>query len=147
MRDKFEKRMNVLEELNRKILNMKRKFVKSGFIDDNYTTKIQGLDIGNRPGLIKIDKVYSDNFPCFKLKNFLVEGFSSGEDSEPEEILREASMHDVVSTIIDFDTIRLVNNINDFPKEAKPGVIFTNVDDWMTTEYFRRFIEETPCFM
>jgi hypothetical protein len=76
-----------------------------------------------------------------------VEGFSSGEETDVEEKELEASMKDASSFLLDYNTLRIAKNLEELPKEARPGLIFTNLDDWVTPFYIKLFIEETPVFL
>jgi hypothetical protein len=101
-------------------------------------------DPRERPSLIKTNKLFK-NFAQIK-DNLIIEPSSEGEDSEADENLKEASIRDVVNNMVDFNAIMTVKNLEDFPKEATPGVIFLNLDDWMNQGYMRQFIEDMPCF-
>lgn len=40
----------------------------------------------------------------------------------------------------------IVKNLNDFPKEARPCLMFSNLDEWMNNIFMGRFLEEIPTF-
>ncbi len=95
-----------------------------------------------RPSLIKINQIYKSygftNTP-------IVEGHSSGDDTDIEEKETEASIKDVVNTMIDYNSIQICENPEEFPHEAHPTLLFAKIDEWMTPYYMKIFIEETPC--
>ncbi len=79
---------------------------------------------------------------------FVIDPCSSDEESDMEdEKINEASIRDVSNIMIDLNTIMTVRNLEEFPKEARPALLFQNLEDWITPANVKHFIEDTPCFM
>jgi hypothetical protein len=102
-------------------------------------------DTRERPSLIKTPKSLKNIIEKIK-DNIIIDPYSEGDDSETDEKLKEASIKDVLSTMVDFSNFLTLKKIEDFPKEASAGLIFMNLDDWMTINFMRQFIDDTPCF-
>lgn len=73
----------------------------------------------------------------------IVEPYSSGE-SDDEDCLPEPTVNDVMQLIWDCNTIMIAKKLEEFPKEANPGLLITNIDNWANQNYIKQFIEETP---
>lgn len=70
---------------------------------------------------------------------------SSGEESDMEEIREnQPSIKDVAETLTDLNTIMIVQNPEDFPKEAQLSLILINLDEWINDNYIKMFLEEVP---
>jgi hypothetical protein len=103
-------------------------------------------DIRERPSLIKTPKTLKNLTEKIK-DSLIIDPYSEGEDSETDEKLKEASIKDVIcSMMVDLNSLLTVKKIDDFPKEATPGLIFMNLDEWMNLNFMRQFIEDIPCF-
>jgi hypothetical protein len=100
-------------------------------------------DRKERLSLIKINRIYK-NYSLFKTP--IVDPYSDGWDSEEDEKKKEPSIEEVAAQIVDFNTFMTVPSIEDFPPEASPTLLLTNLDEWITPTYLKRFIEETPVF-
>jgi len=102
----------------------------------NCTTK-------ERPSLFKVNQVFK-NYGHVNIS--IVEGYSSGENTDVEEKETEASINEVVEKLTDLNQIMVCKNVEDFPREARASLIFTNIEEWFNIHYMKIFIEETPCF-
>ena len=81
------------------------------------------------------------------IPSFVIDPCSSGEESDIEdEKMNEATIRDAASTLIDLNTIMTVKNLEEFPKEARPCLLFQNMDEWVTPLNVKLFVEDTPCF-
>ncbi len=119
---------------------IRRKFEGKVIFQETYN------DIRERPSLIKTPKTIKNLIEKIK-DSIIIDPYSEGDDSETDEKLKEASIKDVVNTMVDFGAFLTLKKIEDFPKEAPPGLIFMNLDEWMNSNFMRKFIDDIPCFM
>ena len=123
--------------LDTKVDMIKKKFESRGLIQEIYNEPRE------RPSLIKTNLIFKH---YGYINTFIVDPHSEGEDTDSEERFKEASVKEVMSSIIDYNTIMTVKNLEDFPREASPGLLFMNLDEWMNSVYLKQFIEEIPVF-
>ena len=125
----------------KKIQN-KNSFITNHYFHNNYNksmtiTRPSMINLNNN--IQKID--CSHNF-------FLIEEGSDSEDCYNEDTKQTIpSLVKVAENIFDPNKYMILTNINYFPKEAKPGLIITGVEEWVTEKHIKYFLQDVPTFV
>jgi hypothetical protein len=120
--------------------------LKHFFEDRNDLLKQDNRD---RPSYIKLNTIHKiHGYPYGYVSNLIIDPPSSGEESGMEDVkLNEPTVPDVANTMVDLNTLMTVKSPSDFPNEGKPSILLYNLEDWVTPDYVRRFVEDVPIFM
>ena len=120
--------------------------LKQFYTENNLLSSSQTMQSHReRPSLLRFRQIFKIN-PRLTPKN-VIKPPSSGEDSDKEDLKDfTPSLNEVAKDITDFNTIMIVKDTNCFPKEAKPSLIFINIDEWVNDKYIKIFLENVPTF-
>ena len=122
-----------------KLMRLREFFLHEGFMHEAADSE--------RSCLVNFHRIYKQN-NFGPATDFLVEPYSSGEDSDIEDDIDYITkIKEVETHLIDTKTILIINSLEDLPSEVRPGLLFSNVDEWMTQGYIKQFLEETPIFL
>ena len=120
--------------------NYNQKYTSSRYYNQEYLKRPFSL---TRPSMLKLNELIKDY--GFFQKRPLIEEDSGNEDNINEETNESIpSLKKVSKYIFDPHTIMIVNNINFFPREAKPGLIITGIEDWVKEKHIKYFLEGIP---
>ena len=120
--------------------NFNQKYNSSRYYNQDYLNKSIYF---SRPSMLKLNELIKDY--GFFQKRPLIEEDSGKEDNIDEETNQTIpSLNKVSKYIFDPHTIMIVNDINFFPREAKPSLIITGIEDWVKEKHIKYFLEGIP---
>ena len=106
----------------------------------------QKMLILSRPTMINISK----NIKTLDLSHnlYLIEEGSDNEDGYNEDTKNTVpSLTKVAENLFDPNVIMITTDIKYFPKEARPGLIMTGIEDWVTEKHIKYFLKGVPSFL
>jgi hypothetical protein len=126
--------------MDKRVTLLRDYFFKNGLIQEQSEE-----DKKERCSLLKTRKIFKN---YGHVNSSIVDPYSSGEESDMEDDkLMEPTVRDVAMSMIDLNTIMTVNSVEEFPKEARPNLLFVGLDEWVTPAYMKLFLEDIPVFM
>ena len=79
---------------------------------------------------------------------YLIEEGSDNEDGYNEDTKNTVpSLTKVAENLFDPNVIMITTDIKYFPKEARPGLIMTGIEDWVTEKHIKYFLKGVPSFL